>query len=189
MKKGEFEKGIHYFQEALRIKPDDDIALQNLQQAMTMQDGGEKLYAMPQFPELKSHLKSVDPAQHYQLGNKYKSEGNVDKAIDQYQQALSIQPGFMPALNDLALAYMGKGDYAKALPLYMQSIELQPDNYIGYYNMACLHAQQGNIEESLNWLKGAVQRGFSDWAFLKDDNDLENIRDTEYFKELTRPVK
>ena len=183
--KGEPEKALPYFQEALRINPKDTYALNNLQLAKTKLDRGKKFYATPQVLEFKSDLKSADLAQLYQLGNKYKSEGNLDKAIDQYQQALAIAPAFLPALNDLALAYMNRQEYDEALPLYMQMIELQPDNYIAYYNIACLHAKQDRIEESLDWLKKAVQRGFKDWTFLKDDNDLENIRDTEYFNELT----
>ena len=183
--KDEIEKAIPHFREVLRINPEHASALQNLQLATTKRDSGKQRYATPQIQKSKSHIKSSDVAQHYQLGNKYKSEGNLDKAIEEYQQALSIQPAFLPALNDLAAAYASQGEYDKALPLYMQLIELQPDNYVGYYNMACLHSQQGDIEESLDWLKGAVQRGFNNWKLLKEDQDLKNIRDTAYFKELS----
>jgi tetratricopeptide (TPR) repeat protein len=179
------DEGIFHFREALRIDPGLIFARKNLQLAMAKRDRGKKPDTTPQIPGLNSPINSADPAQHYQLGNKYKSEGDLDKAIAEYQKALSMQPAFMPAINNLALAYMSQQEYDKALPLYMQLIQLQPDNYIAYYNMACLHAKQEQIEESIDWLKQAVDRGFSDWAFLKDDNDLENIRETEYFKELT----
>ncbi|MCK5668465.1 MAG: tetratricopeptide repeat protein, partial [Gammaproteobacteria bacterium] len=179
---GEVEEGIIHYREAIRIKPDYADAHSNLANGLLLsgktEEGIAHLKIANSLGPLRIKSEHASLLKNLQLGNKYKSEGNMDKAIDQYQQALSIQPGFMPALNDLALAYMGKGDYAKALPLYMQSIKLQPNNYVGYYNMACLHAKQEQIEESLDWLKKAIERGFSDWAFLKDDNDLENIRET-----------
>jgi len=185
LKKGEYNQAIHYFQEALRIQPGHANARKNLQLAMARAGDKKEVRALLQdMPQLSS-----DPAAHYQLGNTYKAEGRLDEAMEQYQQALSIQPGFLPALNDLAQVHMNRGEYDQARPLYMQMIELRPDDYIAYYNMACLYAKQNQVEEAVAWLKRAVERGFSDWQLLANDEDLENLRDTAYFKELTGPVQ
>jgi len=183
--KGEYDQAMHYFQEALRIQPGHAPARKNLQLAMARAGNQEEARALVQ----EMPQPSGDPAAHYQLGNTYKAEGKLDEAMEQYQQALSLQPGFLPALNDLALAHMSRGEYDRALPLYMQMIELRPDDYIAYYNMACLYAQQDQVEEAVAWLKRAVERGFSDWQLLANDEDLENLRGTAYFKELTGPVQ
>ena len=65
-------------------------------------------------------------------------------------------------------------------------IEIQPGSAGAYYNMACIYARQGRVEESVRWLKAAVEKGFSDWGLLKKDRDLENIRGTAYYGELMK---
>jgi len=54
------------------------------------------------------------------------------------------------------------------------------------YNLACLYARQNKIEESANRLKKALKKGLDDWKLLKSDPDLENIRGSELYQELTR---
>jgi Flp pilus assembly protein TadD len=54
------------------------------------------------------------------------------------------------------------------------------------YNLACLYALQDEKEASIDCLKKAVERGYNDWHHLKNDPDLKNIHDTDYFKRLTR---
>jgi hypothetical protein len=59
-----------------------------------------------------------------------------------------------------------------------------PENPIVSYNIACVWALQYQIEDSLKWLKKSVSKGFDNWNYIKNDKDLENIRDTSYFTAL-----
>ncbi|MCP4668729.1 MAG: tetratricopeptide repeat protein, partial [Deltaproteobacteria bacterium] len=182
-KKGRIEEAIAHYREALRLKPDYPLALKNLQITLAKQRKNRGEVAKRQV--MRRHT-SANAGLHYKLGNMYKAKGKLEEAIGEYQKALFIQPGFIPALNDLALAYISKREYDEALPLCMKMIELRPDNYVAYYNIACMYARQDKVEESVHWLKQAVERGFKDWEFLKKDKDLENIRNTSYFKGLIR---
>jgi tetratricopeptide (TPR) repeat protein len=181
-KRGKIGEAIAHFREALRIKPDHSYAYKNLQVALAKQESGREAFSKNQEAR-KTMQKDLDA--HHKLGNLFKTKGKLDNAIKEYQEALSINPEFAPALNNLALVYVDKGEYDKALSLYMKIIDLHPDYYPAYYNMACMYAIQNKVEESIFWLKKAVKKGFKDWDFLKTDKDLENIRGTSYFKELT----
>ena len=125
-----------------------------------------------------------DPDLHYKMGKLYKRNGKLDAAIEEYQKALSIQPEFAGALNDLAIAYAVKGEYEKALSLLKKMAKLRPDNVDAPYYIACIYARQRKTEETVDWLKEAVRRGFKDWDRLKTDNNLENIRGSSYYKDL-----
>jgi tetratricopeptide (TPR) repeat protein len=91
------------------------------------------------------------------------------------------------AHNNLLVAYLKNGDLHRALPHAHSALHLQPDNYIVYYNIACIYSLQNKTEESVDWLKRAIDRGFRDWEYLKADEDLKNLRESPHFKELRLP--
>jgi tetratricopeptide (TPR) repeat protein len=111
-------------------------------------------------------------------------DGKLDEAIEQYQKALSVQPSFASAMNNLARVYGMKGEYDRAASLYLEIVEARPESYVAYYNIACIYSEQNRAEESIDWLKKAVEKGFGDWDFLKKDTDLENIRGSSYYREF-----
>ena len=63
-------------------------------------------------------------------------------------------------------------------------IALQPDNAANYYNVAVLYALQNKVIESLAELNKAIAMGYDNWDLIKTDKDLENIRNSEGYREL-----
>jgi hypothetical protein len=53
-----------------------------------------------------------------------------------------------------------------------------------YYGIAYLYARQHKTEESIDWLRKAVERGFNNWGLLKNDKGWESIRESAYYQEL-----
>ena len=114
----------------------------------------------------------------------YGKKGKLDKALEQYEKALSYHSEFPQALFDLAYIYSIKGQYEKALTLFKKTIEIQSDLFWAYYNIAAILAIQNRVDESISWLDQAIKKGFRDWDFLVKDKKLENIRKTSYYKKL-----
>jgi tetratricopeptide (TPR) repeat protein len=56
-----------------------------------------------------------------------------DKAIVYWEQALQIQPTFLPSLEDLSIEYSEVGDYNMAFYHVDKLIEYHPDYGRGYY--------------------------------------------------------
>jgi tetratricopeptide (TPR) repeat protein len=100
---------------------------------------------------------------------------------------LSVWPSdnkrFPQAQFDLAFVYSVKGEYEKALAGFKKTIEIRSDLFWAYYHIAAILAVQNREEESISWLDRAIEKGFRDWDFLKNDKMLENIRGTSYYKE------
>jgi len=63
-----------------------------------------------------------------ELGNIFVKAGSYDEAIDAYQKAIRIDPGFAWPYSNLALAHAHKGNFVEAIPLYKKSIELFTEN-------------------------------------------------------------
>ncbi len=55
-----------------------------------------------------------------------------------------------------------QGAYDKAFDLLSRLREIRPDDPEVEYNMACLHARQGRVDEAVSSLKAAVEKGFDD---------------------------
>jgi HEAT repeat protein len=57
------------------------------------------------------------------------------------------------------------------------------------YNLACLHAMAGKIDEALALLSEAVEKGFHDYVWMGRDPDLASLRGEERFSALRERAK
>ncbi len=51
----------------------------------------------------------------------------IEAAIDHYQQAITLQPNYAEAYNNLAALYTEQEQYALAIEYYQQAITIKPD--------------------------------------------------------------
>ena len=123
-------------------------------------------------------------------GNK-EARSYLDLAMNRRSDRTSSSTGVQEArsgdpqtLYKAAVTFSAKGEYSKALEALFALRDIQPDNADVYYNIACIYAKQNMAEESLNWLKRALDKGFRDWKLIESDRDLDNIRETAGYKSL-----
>jgi tetratricopeptide (TPR) repeat protein len=182
--KGRTNEAILHFQEALRIDPEFELAEDNLRRALAIQQNKMDM----ETERIRAALKSNpdDPQLNYELGNLYLGKGELNNAIGRFQKALALKPNFPQALNNLAMAHTLGRQYDQALEVFQKLITLQPDDAAGYYNVAVLYALQNNVSESLAWLNKAIAKGYDNWDLIKTDKDLENIRNSEGYRELVK---
>ncbi len=76
----------------------------------------------------------ADPREYYFRGNEYYEKGDYDKAIENYNMAIILNPSFMEAYFNRGLCYYNKKDYDKAIKNYTKAIELDPNNAVIYNN-------------------------------------------------------
>ena len=53
-----------------------------------------------------------------------------------------------------------------------------------YYNLCCVYSLTDNKTQALRSLKKSIDAGYFDYAHIREDNDLNNIRDEKEFKDL-----
>ncbi len=76
------------------------------------------------------------------------------------------------------------GDLKRSEELLREQIELQPANFVPWYNLACCLAQQGRVDEGIEALRAAIERGFTDARQLRTDRTLGGIRQRPEFKAI-----
>ncbi len=184
IQKGDIDGAVTHFQEALRIKSDYKEAYNNLGRTHAIK---RKIDEAVQ--KIQESLK-IDPEDimlSEKLEDIYKSRRELDDAAEQYHKALTPQPGYTrEALNidNYVKVYEIRKEYDVISSLLKKLTELEPDSEQAYYTVACVFARQHKTEKSVEWLKKAVRKGYDNWEALKNDRNLENIRNTPYYKSL-----
>ncbi|MCX7703287.1 MAG: PDZ domain-containing protein [Planctomycetota bacterium] len=87
-------------------------------------------------------------------------------------------------LHKKAEEHHKKREYEKALEVYKEILEKFPDDTIALYNSACAYSLLKNKEKAVEFLKKAVEAGFVDFSHIESDEDLNEIRETEGYKEI-----
>jgi beta-lactamase regulating signal transducer with metallopeptidase domain/Flp pilus assembly protein TadD len=57
------------------------------------------------------------------------------------------------------------------------------------YNVACVHAMQGDADNALTWLERAIEAGMDEFHFAANDPDLANIHADPRFQQLIQKHK
>ena len=180
---GETDQAISHFQQALTIDPADAETHYNLAIALEIQQRDNEavnhyLAALERNPD---HARA-----HFNAANIFARQQKMDEAVRHYEKSLAIQPDFPQAINNLALMYALQKNYTRALSRFKEVLEHWPHKAETHYNIACMYSRLKRKQESIEWLQKALDKGYSNWESIKSDSDLDNIRDTDAYKELVK---
>ena len=68
-----------------------------------------------------------------------------------------------------------------------RAIEIDPEDPVVLYNVACNLATLGELENAIKYLSDAIEHGTVSAAWMRNDEDLANLRsDPRYAKLLER---
>ena len=80
-------------------------------------------------------------------------------------------------------------EYDKAADVCRKQMLLVPESGEPHYNLACALARLGHKDQALFELGEAVERGFTDAAHMRADDDLATLRDDQSFKDLLKKAR
>src|SRR5262249_61952412 len=75
----------------------------------------------------------------------YARKGDYDRAIENYDEALRLNPKHTNALYNQGNAYRHKGDYDRAIENYDEAIELNPKHVDAFSNRGLVRFYQGQF--------------------------------------------
>ena len=90
-----------------------------------------------------------DERAHWVLGNAYAAQQAYDRAVEQYRQAIALNPQYSLAYNSLGYAYRPTGAMAAAEQAFQQYIALVPNDPNPYDSYAELLMKLGRFDESI----------------------------------------
>jgi tetratricopeptide (TPR) repeat protein len=79
-------------------------------------------------------------------GNAHLSQRNYDRAIDDYNEAIRLDPAFAIGFNNRGLAYQRKGQIDRAIEDYGEAIRLNPAYALAFANRATARQIKGRVD-------------------------------------------
>jgi tetratricopeptide (TPR) repeat protein len=133
----------------------------------------------------RSNEKPAEPPASPSLANLLEqSQGDFE--LEFFAAILEKAPTFADVLrvhgNNLTL----KGRYEEGMAIDKRLVQLRPNDYLAFYNLACSYALLKQTELALKTLRRAVELGYRDFRYMKQDRDLESIRRDPRFRQLLR---
>ena len=113
-------------------------------------------------------------------------QGQLDFELEFFGAILERTGAFVDVLrahgNNLTL----KGRFEDGMTIDKRLIQLRPGDYLAHYNLACSYSLLKQADLALRALRKAVELGYRDFRYMKQDSDLETIRRDPRFKQLLR---
>lgn len=107
-------------------------------------------------------------------GNIFNSD---NKDFIEYKEPLSHIPELMKTCAKL--------DRLTSLPQYSDVFGTK----FALYNLTCMYSRIGEKEKAVKALEKAINSGYSDYKWILQDNDLNNIRNEKGFKKLIEELR
>jgi len=106
-----------------------------------------------------------------------------------FESVLKREPGYEDVIELLGGLYTKTGRIADGLKMDRKLVKLQPDNATARYNLACSLALSKRKADALRALLEAVKLGYTDYDWMSQDPDLENLKNAREFKALLTQLK
>ena len=94
---------------------------------------------------------------HHELAFYYDTNRMFDKAIEEYNKALELDPNYGYALNSVAYLYSEMGDYEKAIEYFKKYAAVSPGDANPLDSMAELYFRMGRLDEAISKYKEALE--------------------------------
>jgi hypothetical protein len=113
-------------------------------------------------------------------------QSQLDFEIDFYGAILTRRPDYLDVLRGMGNNLTLKGRFADGLVIDKRLVQLRPRDPLSHYNLACSYALLKRPEHSLRTLRKALELGYRDFRYLREDHDLDSVRQDPRFRQLLR---
>jgi tetratricopeptide (TPR) repeat protein len=155
--RGEFKKGISHYFASLLIKPDNDLAYNNLKRVLSNMANNQSVAETME----SAVTKKLDvPVVYFIAGKMFRDEDNIERAIAYFEKTIQLDKQFVAAYYELSPLYVLNNELEKSLIILNQLVRLDPDSPIPYSRIFRIYQMMGNEALSLKWYQIAEDKGY-----------------------------
>ncbi|MGE5279173.1 MAG: tetratricopeptide repeat protein [Deltaproteobacteria bacterium] len=90
------------------------------------------------------------------IGFEYEKLKRFDKALEAYEQAIQLHPGYDEVYYNMANIYIEQKKYDQAMAMFDRAIEIKGNYAMAYHNRALLYAMLGENDRAIEDLDKAI---------------------------------
>jgi tetratricopeptide (TPR) repeat protein len=94
---------------------------------------------------------------HNNRGDAYATKRDYDRAIQDYDISIKLNPTFSKPFNNRGVAYQKKGDYDRAIKDFDEAIKLSPDYARAFANRAETHQRRHDYQSAVRDYDNAIR--------------------------------
>ena len=110
----------------------------------------------------------------------------LDFELDFFSGVLQRFPDYVDVLRLMGHLLTLKGRFHEGLQIDRRLARLRPRDPLVHYNLACSYALLKRADLSIQTLRRAIELGYSDFRYMREDHDLDFIRHDPRFRQLLR---
>ena len=185
---GKFEEASASSHKAIELDPEDSIAHWTLGRIHFSRGEFQQAYELyhrvielkPEFLSASADLKMTCE----RLGRHQEAELTRNRLLERLPNHLLQNPDDARArmIHAIMLAQAGRKD--EALHECGQALELSPGDPVMLYNCTCFYSMAGEVDQAIETLGQAIAAGYANFAWLKQDPDMNALRDSPRFQAL-----
>jgi tetratricopeptide (TPR) repeat protein len=153
-KKGEYDRAIADFNQAIQLNPKDAKAFNNRGNAYD--EKGEYNRAIADFNEALK-LNPKDAGAFNNRGSSYHKKGEYNRAAADFNEALKLNPKDACAFNNRGIFYYNKEEYNRAIADFDRSIQLNTKDSYAFHNRGNFYNNKGEYNRAIADLDRAIQ--------------------------------
>ncbi len=158
IQEGRLEKAVQHYEEASRVRPEDYQALLLMQGPL------------------------------HGLGRHEEAQAALRRGLEVAEKHTKFNPDDARALYLGASALIQLDQREKALEWAKRAYAIDPSDPAVLYNVACVYAFGGLIDEALDYLDQAIENGFAHREWIDNDTDLDPLRSHQRFQALRQKL-
>jgi tetratricopeptide (TPR) repeat protein len=113
-------------------------------------------------------------------------QSQLDFELDFFAGILVRNPDYVDVLRIMGNLLTLRGRFTEGLQIDKRLVQLRPNDALAHYNLACSYALLKRPDQSLQTLRRAVELGYRDFRYMKEDHDLDSVRHDPRFRQLLR---
>jgi Flp pilus assembly protein TadD len=117
---------------------------------------------------------------------KLPEQNQTDFELDFFGDVLKRHPDYVDVLKVMGTLMTLKGRHREGLDIDRRLVRLRPDDALAHYNLACSFALLKRIDQALQALRKAIEMGYRDFRYMRQDRDLDSLRHDPRYKQLLR---
>jgi tetratricopeptide (TPR) repeat protein len=114
---------------------------------------------------------------------------DLDIEIGFLEGVLKRDPYYVDVLQVLGDDYTRRGRHADGLRVDEVLVQLHPEDPSAYYNLACSYSLTDHLDLAAEALERALLLGYSDFKWMAEDPDLENLRQHPRYRKIRARVR